>query len=286
MVIKKRPVITWLLNKDNKEILSKISIADVSIPVNQELLFSYLQKLNEINSKDPEWGLPELVMPSFEEVMRKSQKSFEKLIPDLYEEFSKSDECGILLLKNNVSLVYGFGGNQLHLWYFYEQEEKSLLNFYSVNISEKGQTGVDIANTIIADNNLFHGSLEQRQNNIGSLANFVVLYLAVKKYVKVETVIIPPGKFTAIEGTPLEYVDKKKVINNLGQKVIVMDSKWFRKIINDNDIFVRGFWRMQNKKDEFGEWYKELIFIDPFIRHGYHRNARIEDEREGDENEL
>ena len=42
---------------------------------------------------------------------------------------------------------------------------------------------------------------------------------------------------------------------------------------------------MQNKKDEFGEWYKELIFIDPFIRHGYHRNARIEDEREGDENE-
>ena len=285
MVIKKRPVITWLLNKDNKEILSKISIADVSIPVNQELLFSYLQKLNEINSKDPEWGLPELVMPSFEEVMRKSEKSFEKLIPDLYEEFSKSDECGILLLKNNVSLVYGFGGNQLHLWYFYEQEEKSLLNFYSVNISEKGQTGVGIANTIIADNNLFHGSLEQRQNNIGSLANFVVLYLAVKKYVKVETVIIPPGKFIAIEGTPLEYVDKKKVINNLGQKVIVMDSKWFRKIINDNDIFVRGFWRMQNKKDEFGEWYKELIFIDPFIRHGYHRNARIEEEREGDENE-
>ena len=285
MVIKKRPVITWLLNKDNKEILSKISIADVSIPVNQELLFSYLQKLNEINSKDPEWGLPELVMPSFEEVMRKSEKSFEKLIPDLYEEFSKSDECGILLLKNNVSLVYGFGGNQLHLWYFYEQEEKSLLNFYSVNISEKGQTGVCIANTIISDNNLFHGSLEQRQNNIGSLANFVVLYLAVKKYVKVETVIIPPGKFTAIEGTPLEYVDKKKVINNLGQKVIVMDSKWFRKIINDNDIFVRGFWRMQNKKDEFGEWYKELIFIDPFIRHGYHRNARIEEEREGDENE-
>ena len=25
------------------------------------------------------------------------------------------------------------------------------------------------------------------------------------------------------------------------------------------------------------EWYKELIFVDSFVRHGYHRNAIIED---------
>ena len=71
---------------------------------------------------------------------------------------------------------------------------------------------------------------------------------------------------------------KKKVVNQTGQKVIVMDSKWFRKIINDNDIYVRGFFRMQNKKNESGEWYKELIFVDSFVRHGYHRNAKIEDD--------
>ena len=105
-------------------------------------------------------------------------------------------------------------------------------------------------------------------------------YVAVKRFVKVETVIIPQGKFTAVEGTPLEYVDKKKIINQTGQEVIVMDSKWFRKIINDNDIYVRGFWRMQNKKNDEGEWYKELIFVDSFVRHGYHRNAKIEDETE------
>ena len=61
-----------------------------------------------------------------------------------------------------------------------------------------------------------------------------------------------------------------------------MDSKWFRTIINDNDIYVRGFFRMQNKKNASGEWYKELIFVDSFVRHGYHRIAKIED----DENEL
>lgn len=46
-------------------------------------------------------------------------------------------------------------------------------------------------------------------------------------------------------------------------------------------FIVRGFFRLQNKKNEFGEWYKELIFVDSFIRHGYHRNAKIEDEENG-----
>ena len=165
----------------------------------------------------------------------------------------------------------------MHIWYFTENHGKSIFNFYSINKSISGQTGVGITNTIIADNYLFKGSLEQRQNAIGSVANFVASYVAVKKYVKVETVIIPQGKFSNVQGTPLEYIEKKKVINNSGQEVIVMDSKWFRKIINDNDIYVRGFWRMQNKKNAEGEWYKELIFVDSFIRHGYHRNAKIED---------
>lgn len=65
-----------------------------------------------------------------------------------------------------------------------------------------------------------------------------------------------------------------------------MDSKWFRKIINDNDIPVRGFFRMQNKKNDEGEWYKELIFVDPFIRHGYHRDAKIENECPANENDY
>ena len=109
-----------------------------------------------------------------------------------------------------------------------------------------------ILNPIISDNALFKGSLDERQGALASVVNFISAYVAVKRYVKVETVIIPQGKFTAVEGTPLEYIDKKKVINQTGQEVIVMDSKWFRKIVNNNDIYVRGFWRMQNKKESRG----------------------------------
>lgn len=277
MFIKERSIITWLLNSETTQPPTNIVISNVSFPINHSILLSHLNQLGKIRLERPNWGLPELIMPSFEDVMHKSKRSFEKVMPELFIEFSKSEECGILLCKGNMTLVYGFGGDELNIWCFTERNGKSVFNFYSCNKSVNGHIGVGIVNTILADDNLFKGSLEQRQILVASVANFVASYVAVKKFVKVETIIVPPGKFTAINGTPLEYVDKKKVINNTGQEVIVMDSRWFRKIVNDNDIYVRGFWRMQNKKNEFGEWYKELIFVDSFVRHGYHRNAKIED---------
>lgn len=275
MLIKERPIITWLLSPNDNQPPKDIVISNVSNPINYGLLNADLAQLDQIRRERPNWGLPELLMPSFEEVMRKSQRSFEKIMPSLFEEFSNSEECGILLCKNKT-IVYGFGGNELHLWSFTGQNDKSVFNFYARYTSVKGHIGVGIVNTILEDDALFSGTMENRQGIAAAVGGFVSSYVAVKKYVKVETVIIPQGKFTEIEGTPLEYVEKKKVINNSGQEVIVMDSRWFRKIVNDNDIYVRGFWRFQNKKNEFGEWYKELIFIDPFVRHGYHRNAKIE----------
>ena len=125
------------------------------------------------------------------------------------------------------------------------------------------------------------GTIQNRIEDFGIRVRLIAVYIAVKKYVKVETLIIPRGTYTAIEGTPLEYVEKKKVINQIGQEVIVMDSKYFRTIINNNDIPVRGFFRMQNKKNDDGERYKELIFVGPHVRHGYHRNAKIEDSISG-----
>lgn len=277
MLIKKRAIITWLLDPDMKPAPNNLVIASVSFPINTTILSHNLLELDKIRKQAPKWGLPELLMPSFEEVMNKSHRSFEKIMPELFEDFCSREECGILLCRGNVTIVYGFEANQLHIWYFTEQNGKSVFNFYTHNIYNGDNIGVGITNTGIADNMLFTGTLEERQQKLAFIAGFVATYVAVKRYVKVETIVIPQGKFIAIEGTPLEYIEKKKVLNQSGQEVIVMDSKWFRKIINNNDIYVRGFFRMQNKKDENGKWYKELIFVDSFVRHGYHRNAKIED---------
>lgn len=279
MIIKKRPVISWLLNGDSKDYANGLFLSEVSIPINQTILGDHLTHLSSIRAINPQWGLPELVTPSFERVMMKSVPSFDKIMPELYKEFSKDDECGIII-KGKVTLVYGFGDEQLHIWFFLQDGHKSIFKFYSSSISVNGHTGVSIENTIIADDALFPMELEKRQEFIGSISNFVATYLAVKKYGEVETIVIPEGITKDIEGTPLEYVEKKKVINNSGQKVIVMDSRWFRKIVNDNDIQVRGFFKMQPRKNDDGEWYRTLIFIEPHIRHGYHRNAGISDSAE------
>lgn len=241
-----------------------------------QILNDELKNLKYIREHRPDWGLPELIMPSFESVMEKSAPAFEQIMPKLVKEFSENEECGILIFRNNETLIYGFGDNQLYLWLFKEQFNDSIFMFSAGYEFVDGQPKLIMAESLLRDDNLLLGSIDNRITEIGKRLRFVSIYVAVKKYVKVETTVIPQGSFTAIEGTPLEYVEKKKVINQTGQEVIVMDSKWFKKIINDNNIPVRGFFRMQNKKNEDGEWYKELIYINPFIRHGYHRNAKIE----------
>ena len=277
MIIKKRPIITWLLNPDTPGFQEGLTFAAPKNLVNYEILNDELKHLKDIRALRPDWGLPELVMPSFERVMEKSAPAFEKIMPDLFNEFSKTDECGILLVRNKETLVFGFGDGELNVWFFNEQNGHSVFFFSAGYKFVDGQPKLLMLNSILYDNNLMAGAIQNRINEIGIRLKFIAIYLAVKKYVNVGTVIIPKGTYTAVEGTPLEYVEKKKVINQTGQEVIVMDSKWFKKIVNDNDIPVRGFFRKQNKKNTDGQWYSELIFVDPFIRHGYHRNAKIED---------
>lgn len=276
MIIKKRPIITYLLNPERPDFYKEVTLVYPQNQINYDILNEELKYLNKIRTLNPNWGLPELVMPSFKRVMEKSAPAFDKIMPKLFEEFSATDECGILIMDDNETLVYGFGDSRLNLWLFKDQNGHSVYRF-SVGLEFiNDQPKLFIHNSILHDDNLLAGTIQYRIDEIGKRLRFIAIYLAVKKYVKVETIIIPQGTFTAVDGTPLEYVEKKKVINQTGQEVIVMDSKWFRKIINDNDIMVRGFFRMQNKKNSLGEWYKELIFVDSYIRHGYHRDATIE----------
>ncbi|WP_289769253.1 hypothetical protein [Muribaculum intestinale] len=277
MIIKKRPIITWLLNPDTPGFQDGLTLAKPKNFMNLQILKDDLKYLKDIRAMKPKWGLPELVMPSFKMAMEKNTPAFEKIMPELFKEFSETDECGILMLGNNETLVYGFGDGQLNLWFFIEQNSHSVFHFYAGYEYVENHPKLLMTDSILHDDNLLAGTIQNRIYEIGIRFRFIAIYLAVKKHGKVETVIIPQGTYTAIEGTPLEYVEKKKVINQTGQEVIIMDSKWFRKIINDNDIPVKGHYRMLNKKNADGERYQKKIYIEPYIRHGYHRNAKIED---------
>ena len=282
MIIRKQPIISWLLDPNNIIDESKLGIP----LLDNKLHFAYLHNgMNHLarvrENYNPNWGLPELLMPSFEKVMEKSAKSFLGIDHQLFQEFYNDNVSGILLSKDCGTIVYGFGENKLYIWLFRpdERNETSQLWLYFYIESTPNNTRqIYTWPTLTDDVQLFNGTKEERDEIQSVLANKLMLYLAVKKYGKVETIIVPPNSVMKMNDAILEYNTKEKIKNESGQEVIVMDSRWFRKIINDNDIFVRGFLRLQNKKDKNGEWYKELIFVDSYIRHGYHRNAKIEED--------
>lgn len=279
MIIRKRPIISWLLNADSKEDEERIRLPMLINKQHYGYLSNGIHVLADVRKTQPNWGLPELLMPSFEEVMKKSAKSFYNIDHQLFQEFYKDNVCGVLLSRDCGTIVYGFGENKLYVWLFKEVNEGSILYMYFYIESIQNNTRqIYTLPTLTDDEQLFTGDKKERKQIYERLANKLITYLAVKKYVQVETIIIPTDTQIKLDDKILDYKTKEKIRNESGQEVIVMDSRWFRKIVNNNEIFVRGFFRFQNKKDENGKWYKELIFVDSFVRHGYHRNALIEDE--------
>lgn len=286
MVIKKQPVISWLLEDDYPpEKMYKITLPDINSYTHLAYLYNGIEFLRKIRNSKPYWGLPELLMPSFKKAMRKSAKSFYNIDHQLFQEFYNDGVCGILLDKDFGTIIYGFGEDILYVWLFYDFNGTSVLNNWFYFKSTPGNTRlVHYWPTIINDPQLYNPNSKEREEIYSITANLLISYLAVKKYAQVETIVVPVNSRMLIEDEIKGYKQKEKVKNDSGQKVIIMDSRWFVKIINDNDIFVRGFFRIQRYKNEMGDWAKKLIFVDSFIRHGYHRNAKIEEEEPNIEN--
>lgn len=280
MKIKKQPVISWLLDENYKPTrIMEITVPNISNPNHLGYLSNGIKWLGEVRANKPDWGLPELLMPSFEKVMQKSAKSFYNIDHQLFQEFYNDNVCGILLHKQFGTIVYGFGENTLYVWLFRDVDGISVLYnyFYFVSTSDNVRK-VHCWPTLTSDPQLYNQDSPEIKEVYSVVANLLITYLAVKKYAEVETIIVPANSKLFVEDEIQGYKHKEKVLNDSGQEVIIMDSRWFVKIINDNDIFVRGFFRMQRYKNEVGKWAKKLIFVDSFIRHGYHRNAKIEDE--------
>lgn len=280
MVIRRQHIISWILDKNYKFNPNQITISNTDNINHQGYLFNGLEHLAKACEYEHDWGIPELLMPSFEKVMEKSAKSFLNINHQLFQEFYNDNECGILLHKSCGTIVYGFGENTLYVWLFKDINGISVLyNYFYIESTTKNTRKVFYSPTLLDDPQLYDTSKEERYVLYERVANLLISYLAVKKYAKVETIVVPSKTIKIIEDVIQDHNYKEKIKNDSGQEVRIMDSRWFVKIINDNDIFVRGFFRMQRKKNEEGEWTKELIFVKSFIRHGYHRNAKIDDER-------
>lgn len=89
------------------------------------------------------------------------------------------------------------------------------------------------------------------------------------EFAEQETVIVnatTPGKRKAT-------VDGEKYLSELPENVEIIDSSWFRTLVRDGDFGVSGHFRLQPYGPRMQE--RKLIWIKDFVKHGYHRTAKI-----------
>ena len=102
----------------------------------------------------------------------------------------------------------------------------------------------------------------------------VLDYLCLRQWAEIE--------IAEIKTTQKKEVKEKKrvkIIIEDGISYFTFDSKWFTEICNNNEFIVSGHFRLQ----PYGDGSRRLIWINEFIKHGYHRKALIERAGEGEE---
>lgn len=262
--------------------------------LDNQMHYMYLMQgvalLENMNESRPDWGLPELIMPSFEKAMKKSGNSFVKMDHELFQEFNKDKECGILLLKDwsakgYRTIIYRFTDNRLYIWLFESHLDISILRlYYYIESTEQNTRKQYICPFLTSNPQLFHTSNHSTHFNCDEiynrLTNYIMIYLAVKKYADVECVVVPPQKIVNVTEIQKDHSLKEKVKNDSGQEVILMDSRWFTTYVNNNLIHVRGYFKRQPTKNENGEWTRKLIFVKDHSRNGYTRKALLSDTNE------
>jgi len=204
-----------------------------------------------------------ILSDTYFEAMKRSYKSFDRIdLSDFFREKGPFKGCIIFRSSKgiNIAIVYEvYDVDKVNIWglhgcdtlYFYIKQDGTKLDYF--HTSDKGVRSEELP------------ELQLIYNYIAVLKCFLLM----EKYAKIEIKDIA-GK-SKIKG------DKKndKIINQTDYNVKIRDCTWFTTICRNEGFNVRGHFRLQPKKVN-GEWIKELIYINEFEKHGYHRTAKIE----------
>ena len=243
----------------------------------------------------------DLVSDSFERSSLKGHKIISNIS---FEEFSNEEKpCGIILLSKGSQIVYDYSdyGNALLIFFrnnvleiFYKVTDRKaivLMNDIKTNVLElmdksllTGMFGEKKAGEIFKRiqseemktmwNDVTNGPQEEKDKlkefHVKSIINHIQSILLFKYYAKVETVHVKPKEKAR------EPNSKEKHFNETDIPINILDCTWFNNIIRDEPFGVKGHFRLQPKKNDKGQWIKELIYIKPFMKKGYNIKAKKE----------
>ena len=108
------------------------------------------------------------------------------------------------------------------------------------------------------------------------------IWKAIKMFIFLKTAQVVEKTFVSDNKNGLKNSSEQ----NKNEGIIIVDSAWDSSINVINPFSVSGHFREQPKKNEKREWYKEVIYIDSFMKHGYNRRAKINTAQQSSENDV
>lgn len=200
------------------------------------------------------------IRKQYYECMKRSWKSFRNI--DLREAISPTSGCLIFKSEN---------GRYMALICIVESiSDMTIIGLYDCDTFLCVMGGAYPAFRCIStsDDGIYEGTT--KESCMVGFSNILVCYLLMERYAKVETITCAGN--SKIKGISIE---DKKTINYTNLDLNFRDCTWFTSICRNEGFKVRGHFRLQPKKNDKGEWTKELIYINEFEKHGYHRQAKI-----------
>lgn len=258
----------FLFTYEKKDISWEESDSDEARTPNDVLDKLYMMKNN--------CRKPVVISKPFFIVMEKSEDAFTPFHNDILEECE--GESGVVsapyLMKGSL-LLYAIENGKLSVWVVLNQkhdEQRIVAPSTYISVYPKDNTK-GVGHQLVIDYiSLIDGCLEP-PIPLYTHAFTILTYLCLRKWAEVEVVEMK----TMVK----EEVKKNKktiVVTKEGLSYFTFDSKWYTEVCNNNDFNVSGHFRLQ----PYGDGSRRLIYINEFVKHGYHRKALIDKVKDGE----
>lgn len=219
---------------------------------------------------------PVVISKSFFTVMEKSEDVFTPFHNDIIEDCE--GECGVVhapYLMPGAILLYSVKNKKLDVWVVLNRKgEGRTQSFPSAFISVfPKDTKKGVGHQLVVDYMPLYAGCIEMPIPLYTHAFTILTYLCLRKWAEVE--------IKEIKTYVKKEVKKNKknvVVTEEGLGYFTFDSKWYTEICNNNDFKVSGHFRLQ----PYSDVSRKLIFINEFVKHGYHRKALIDKVKNGD----
>ena len=219
---------------------------------------------------------PIVLSKKFFTVMEKSEDAFSPFHNIILQECE--GECGVVhapYLEMGAILLYAVEHETLSIWVVlnHKKDDKHIVapSCYISVSPQDNKKGV--GHQLSIDYIPLLDGCSEAPVGLYTHAFTILTYLCLRKWAEVEI-----AEIKTLIKKEVKKQKKTVVVTEEGLSYFTFDSKWYTEVCNNNDFNVSGHFRLQ----PYGDGSRKLIYINEFVKHGYHRKASIDKVKDGE----